>query len=140
MFMCVYVYVCVCICVCVCVYCPQKGSHLFAFERHHYECCTSWPWPKFFMNIMWLSRQRWELAKKWSSMTFIEVDTCHRLCSMRMLYAVTLTEMLNVKTIHMAILTSKGWKMQYYYQLGNDVITANDATANVVQHYCGQQF
>ena len=54
-------------------YCHQIGSHLFAIEWRHCECCTSWPWPIFsnswnfwkYINIQYLEiGERWELAKK----------------------------------------------------------------------------
>ena len=44
--------------------------------------------PKF---DVWISEKRRESGRKCSRMTFIEVDICHRMVSLRLVYSMTLT-------------------------------------------------
>ena len=73
-------------------YCHQIGSQVFTIEWRHCECCTSWPWPTFsklrFLKCKNLKTVR--AIELFSSMTFIEVDICHRMGPLGMLYSVTL--------------------------------------------------
>ena len=81
-------------------YCQhQIGCQIFAVEWHHCECCTSWSWSTFsrshILKCKYLETVR--ANEKYSSITSMYVDICHRLWLLWMVYSVTLNFIFKVK-------------------------------------------
>ena len=77
----------------------QIERQIFASEWCHCECCVSLPWPTFSSDEIW-NVNIWKTMRvnpKYSGMPFIQVDICHRMGPLRMLYSVVLTYFFKVK-------------------------------------------
>ena len=75
-------------------------------------------------------------------MTIIEVDICHRMGPLRMMYSVTLTSIFKVTLFKWLLWQVNAWKCIHYhcYQIGSQYLPSNDATATVVDHDLGLHF
>ena len=74
-------------------YCHQIESRIFVIPWRHCECCTSRFWPTF-SRLRILKCENLEKAdskRKYSGMTFMEVNVCHRIRFLRSWYSMTLT-------------------------------------------------
>ena len=83
-----------------------RKLYVVSLTKIYCESCTSWLWPTFSksgilkVNILATVRS----SENCSSMTFTEIDICHQMGALRILYSVTLTFIFEVKHFHVMYL------------------------------------